>query len=276
MWPVSGSLMKEPLALGRAEFGDSGISPLSALLARHVALGRSPSYNKMMQSFSLGVLITSSLGTDGIDPGSISTLASRISSAGVGALFVATSRINAVEPVTVLAGIAAVNDLVLGAVVSLESGRNPAIVAKSATTLALMAPARVALLFESDQAADSLRLLEAVEVAASLTLDGPVSAGGGEFFVRDAYNEPRPSEREALAVGVIVDRISPELAMACDLVLTRVDKVDPGVNSGANVVPVVGENTAIPISIESVVVQVDGASIDHVVEVVARMRSRRS
>jgi hypothetical protein len=39
MCPVSGSLMNEPLPPGREAFGDSGIFPLSALLARYVAVG---------------------------------------------------------------------------------------------------------------------------------------------------------------------------------------------------------------------------------------------
>ena len=99
--------------------------------------------------------------------------------------------------------------------------------------------------------------------------------GGVEFFVREAYNEPRPAKREALAIGVIVDRVSPGLAVACDLVLARVDEVDPGVDRGANVVPIVGERAATPISIGSFVVQVDGESIDHVVEIVTKMSSRR-
>ncbi len=131
-----------------------------------------------MRTFSLGVMITSSLGDDGFNPSSISSLVSRIAALGADALFVTSSATHVTEPVTALAGIAAANDLVLGAIVSLSSGRNPAIVAKSATSLALLAPGRSALLFEDGGAGDDSRLAEAVQVAVALMRSGPVSAGG--------------------------------------------------------------------------------------------------
>jgi hypothetical protein len=228
-----------------------------------------------MRTFSLGVLITSSRGDEGVDPGSLSTIATRVAALGADALFVATSMSNAVEPVTALAAIAGSNALLLGAVVSLESGRNPAIVTKLATTLALLAPGRSALLFESERPDGSSRLGEAVEVAASLRHDGPVRAGGADFFVRDAYNEPRPVAADALGIGAIVDRITPRLSAACDLVLARV--IEEGQESGGHsvVAPLLSEVMAVPSGYASLVVQVDGNSVDHVVDVVAEVASRR-
>jgi hypothetical protein len=227
----------------------------------------------MMRTFSLGVLITSSLGEGGVDPGSISTLASRIAALGVDALFLASSEADVIEPVTALAAIAGSNDLVLGAIVSLGSGRNPAIVAKSATALGLLAPGRCALLFQSE-ADDDPRLLEAVEVAVALMRDGPVSAGGAEFFVRDAYNEPRTADADRLAVGAIVSHPTPRLISACDLVLSRVFE-GYGTDQDAKVLPLLGETAAVPGEIASLVVQVDGHSIDHVADVVASVVSKR-
>jgi alkanesulfonate monooxygenase SsuD/methylene tetrahydromethanopterin reductase-like flavin-dependent oxidoreductase (luciferase family) len=265
--------MKEPLPPGREAFGDSGIYPLSALLAPSVALRPRPGYNKMMRSFSLGVSITSSLGDDGVDPGSLSTLASRIVALGADALFVSSSKSHVIEPVTALAAIASSNDLVLGAIVSLGSGRNPSIVAKSATSLALLAPGRCALLFEGGGADDDPRLAEAVQVAVALMQDGPVSAGGAEFFVRDAYNEPRPADVDALAVGAVVSRLTPRLASACDLVLAW--ESDLGSDRGPKVVPLLSETDALRSRIESLVVQVDGGSADHVADVVAQLASKQ-
>jgi alkanesulfonate monooxygenase SsuD/methylene tetrahydromethanopterin reductase-like flavin-dependent oxidoreductase (luciferase family) len=229
----------------------------------------------MMRSFSLGVLITSSLGEGGVDPGSISTLASRIAALGADALFLASSETDAIEPVTALAAIAASNDLVLGAIVSLGSGRNPSIVAKSATSLALLAPGRCALLFEGEGADDDPGLAEAVEVAVALMQDGPVSAGGAEFFVRDAYNEPRPAEEDRLAVGAIVSRPTPRLTSAGDLVLARIVEQGPGTDQHSKVVPLLSETAAVPRGIASLVVQVDGGSTDHVADVVARVAAER-
>jgi alkanesulfonate monooxygenase SsuD/methylene tetrahydromethanopterin reductase-like flavin-dependent oxidoreductase (luciferase family) len=229
----------------------------------------------MMRPFSLGVLITGSVGDGGVDPGSISALASRIAALGADALFVATSPTQVIEPVTALAGIAASNDLVLGAIVSLGSGRNPAIVAKSATSLALLAPGRCALLFEGAGADDEPRLTEAVQVAVALMHDGPVRAGGAQFFVRDAYNEPRPADVDALAIGAVVSRPRPRLAAACDLVLARVLEQDLGGDQRSKVIPLVSETATVPSGIASLVVQVDGNSTDHVVDVVARLASRR-
>jgi Luciferase-like monooxygenase len=228
----------------------------------------------MMRTFSLGVLITGSVGDGGVDPGSISALASRIAALGADALFVATSATQVIEPVTALAGIATSNDLVLGAIVSLGSGRNPSIVAKSATSLALLAPGRCALLFEGG-ADDEPRLIEAVQVAAALMHDGPVRAGGAEFFVRDAYNEPRPADVDALAIGAVVSRPTPRLVSACDLVLARVLEQDLGGDQRSEVIPLVSETATVPSGIASLVVQVDGGSTDHVVDVVARLASQR-
>jgi hypothetical protein len=237
--------------------------------------GYNPGYNKMMRTFSLGVLITSSLGDDGVDPGSLSTLASRIQALGADALFVASSESHVIEPVTALTGIATSNDLVLGAIVSLGSGRNPSIVAKSATTFALLAPGRCALLFEGGGADDDPRLAEAIQVAVALMQDGPISAGGAEFFVRDAYNEPRPADVDSLALGAIVSRLTPRLASACDLVLARVVETNLGSDQHPMVVPLLSERAAVPSGIASLVVEVDGGSADHVVEVVARLASER-
>jgi alkanesulfonate monooxygenase SsuD/methylene tetrahydromethanopterin reductase-like flavin-dependent oxidoreductase (luciferase family) len=235
--------------------------------------GRDPGYNKMMRTFSLGVSITSSLGDDGVDPGSLSTLATRIAALGADALFVASSEIHVIEPVTALAAIATSNDLVLGVIVSLGSGRNPSIVAKTATSLALLAPGRCALLFDSGGADDDPRLAEAVQVAVALMQDGPVSAGGAEFFVRDAYNEPRPADPDGLAVGAVVSRLTPGLASACDLVLAR--ETDLGSDQRPKVVPLLSETAAVRGGSASLVVQVDGGSADHVADVVARLASQR-
>jgi alkanesulfonate monooxygenase SsuD/methylene tetrahydromethanopterin reductase-like flavin-dependent oxidoreductase (luciferase family) len=235
--------------------------------------GHHPDYNKVMRTFSLGVSITSSLGDDGIGPGSLSTLASRIAALGADALFVASSKSHVIEPLTALAAIATSNDLVLGAIVSLGSGRNPSIVAKSATSLALLAPGRSALLFEGGGADDDPRLAEAVQVAVALMQEGPVRAGGAEFFVRDAYNEPRPADADALAVGAVVSRLTPRLASACDLVLARA--ADAGSDQHPKVVPLLSEMDAVPSGIESLVVQIDGGSADHVADVVARLASKR-
>jgi Luciferase-like monooxygenase len=237
--------------------------------------GRDPGYNKVMRSFSLGVLITSSLGDGGIDPGSIAVIATKIAGLGADALFVASSETEAIEPVTALSAIAASSDLVLGAIVTLGSRRNPAVVAKSATSLALLAPGRSALLFEGRGADDDPRLFEAVQVAVALRRQGPVRAGGAEFFLRDAYNEPRPADVDALGVGAIASRVSPRLKSACDLVLVRVAGEDLGAAQGSKIVPLVRETTAVPAGVASLVVQVDGASADHVAEVVAGMASRR-
>jgi hypothetical protein len=228
-----------------------------------------------MRTFSLGVRITSSLGDDGVDPGSISALASQIAALGADALFIASSETHLVEPLTVLAAIATTNDLVLGAIVSLGSGRNPAIVAKSATSLALLAPGRAALLFEDGGASDEPRLTEAVEVAVALMHGGPVRAGGADFFVRDAYNEPRPPEVDALAVGAIVSRLTPRLVSVCDLVLARVLEQNLGTDHQSKLVPLISESAAVPTGIAALVVEVDGSSTDHVVDVVARLASRR-
>jgi hypothetical protein len=234
-----------------------------------------PGYNKMMRTFSFGVMITGSLGDGGVDPGSFSALAAEIAALGADALFVASSETHPIEPVTALAAIAASNDLVLGAIVSLASGRNPAIVAKSATSLALLAPGRCAILFEGGEPDDDPLLAEAAEVAAALMHAGPVSAGGAEFSVRDAYNEPRPADADALAVGAIVWRVTPKVASACDLVLARVVWQDLGTEQPGNVVPLVGEMASVPDAARSLVVQVDGASADHVVDVVSRLTSKR-
>jgi hypothetical protein len=236
--------------------------------------GCASGYNRTMRTFSLGVLITGSLGDEGVDPGLLSTIATRIAALGADALFVATSMTNAIEPVTALAAVATSNDLVLGAVISLESGRNPAIVVKMATTLALLAPGRSAVIFETDRADDSPRLAEALEVAGSLRHDGPVRAGGAEFFVRDAYNEPRPAATDALGIGVIVDHVTPRLATACDLVIARAVERDPW-SGYPKVVQLLGETMPVSSAGAPLVVQVDGNSVDHVVDVVAQVASRR-
>jgi hypothetical protein len=220
-------------------------------------------------------LVTGSLGGGGVDPGSFSTIAAEIAALGADALFVASTATHVIEPVTALAAIAASNDLVLGAIVSLASGRNPAIVAKSATSLALLAPGRCALLFEGGNSDDDPRLAEAVEVAAALMHGGPVSAGGAEFSVRDAYNEPRPADVDAIAIGAIVWRVTPMVVSACDLVLARVGDQNLGTEQPRNVLPLVSETASVPSGVGSLVVQVDGDSADYVVDVVARLASRR-
>jgi hypothetical protein len=227
-----------------------------------------------MRTFSLGVLITSSLGDAGVDPGSLSTLATRIAAGGADALFVATSATNAIEPVTALAATASSNDLVLGAVISLESGRNPAIVAKMATTLALLAPGRSVLVFETGQGANVRSLVAALEVAGSLRAAGPITRDASGFFVHGAYNEPRPPDVDALGVGALVDHPTPRLVSACDLVLVRANERDL-VRGHPKTVPLLGETTAPARAVVPLVVYVGGGSVDHVVDVVGQVAARR-
>jgi hypothetical protein len=228
----------------------------------------------MVRTFSFGVLITCSFGDEGVDPGSLSSLAARIAPFGVDALLVATSGSEGIEPVTALSAIAASNDLVLGAVISLGSGRNPGIVAKMATTLALLAPGRSALIFSADRADAPRQLLEAVEVAVSLRADGPLHAGGTEFFVRDAFNEPRPAPADALGIGVIVDQPTTELRSLSDLVIVRVGG-NEALRTDPRVLPLFYEAVPRENGRGPLVVQAGGSSVDHVADVVAEIASRR-
>jgi hypothetical protein len=128
------------------------------------------------------------------------------------------------EPITALAGIAECCDLVLGAVVLLASSRLPTIVAKRATTLALLAIDRAALVFRGDGQPSQVELLEAVKTASMMGGDGPLDFVGATIRLVDAYNEPRPDANVALGVGAWTPLPTSVLRDACDLLICD----DPG------------------------------------------------
>jgi alkanesulfonate monooxygenase SsuD/methylene tetrahydromethanopterin reductase-like flavin-dependent oxidoreductase (luciferase family) len=225
-----------------------------------------------VRSFRLGVLVEVSRGSLGIDPAQMGSLVARVASLGVDALFVRSTSAFAIEPVTLLAGLAMSNDLVLGAVVPLASGRNPAIVAKLATTLAMLAPGRSALIFEADD--DDGRLLESVLVASALMSDGPVHAGGNTFAVRDAFNEPRSGREDLPAVGAIVSEASASLIEASDIILERSAAGETPSSGLHQVIRVVDEQTEALGMKMPIVVEISGCEVDHVVEVAARIAAR--
>ena len=191
-------------------------------------------------------------------------MAVRLKAVGVEALFVTASP--ELEPITALGGVALVGDLVLGAVVPLSSERLPTIVAKRATTLALMANDRVALIFRDDEGGREVELLEAVKAASMMSGDGPLDFVGSTIRLVGAYNEPRPDREATLGVGAWTASPSELLAKECDLVI--VDGVaDPGTAGGQMTVAarrggeggVFAAPTAVPVLIE-----IDGGDLDRI------------
>jgi hypothetical protein len=245
----------------------------AAVLARRSRSG----YNVTVRTFSLGVLIKGSHGTDGVHPAVLAELASGLVGTGCDALFVTSALVDGVEPLTTLASIAISTDLILGAIVSLSSGRHPAIVTKEATTLALLAPGRTVLLFEDGAAGDSSGLVEAVVVANALRNVGPITAGGDFYRVRDAFNEPRPEGDEAQAIGAVVGaRVPEELSAVSDLILVRCGDGDDLEALPLPCVPLVGERHATASTDRALVVEVHGGDVGHIMEVLARFGAAKS
>lgn len=170
-----------------------------------------------MRAFSVGVSIRVSTGKSGVSPADLAALARSLEAIGVEALFVTAEP--DLESITALAGIAPLCDLVLGAVIPLSSARLPTIVAKRATTLALLAEDRTALVFRDDVAENQVELLEAVKAASMMAGPGPLDFVGSTIRLVGAYNEPRPAESATLGVGAWTASPTPMLAAECDLLI---------------------------------------------------------
>lgn len=170
-----------------------------------------------MRSFAVGVSIAISADESGVSPSDLPLLATRLEALGVEALFVSADA--DLEPITALAAIAPVCDLVLGAVLPLASGRLPTIVAKRATTLALLADDRVALVFRDDQADNQVALIEAVKTASLMGESGPLDFIGSTVRLVGAFNEPRPDQPARLGVGAWTTSPTQMLAAECDLLV---------------------------------------------------------
>ncbi len=144
----------------------------------------------------------------GVSPVDLVELAPELEAAGADALFVEAAAPlgeGGAEPFTALGALAATTSLVLGAVVPLAEGRSPAIVAKLATGLELLAPGRVVVVFRVGGSVDpSLR--EAIEVMKAMRGSGPLQYSGERVVLTGAYNEPRGSEVGSPRVGAIVSR----------------------------------------------------------------------
>ena len=73
-----------------------------------------------------------------------------------------------------------------------------------------------------------------------------------------------------------MSHLTPRLASACDLVLARVVESDLGSDQRREGRPTArARRRAVPSGIASLVVQVDGGSVDHVADVVAQLASKR-
>jgi alkanesulfonate monooxygenase SsuD/methylene tetrahydromethanopterin reductase-like flavin-dependent oxidoreductase (luciferase family) len=175
-----------------------------------------------------------------------------------------------------LAALAIDSDLVLGAIVPLASGRSPAVVAKLATTLALLAPGRCVIIFEAD--GDEGALVEAVVVAKALFGDGPIDAGVDRYVVRGAFNEPRPRRADLPAVGAIVDVVTDSLVDVADVILARSARQPSFARAGQviqlldeRVIQLLDERAPLSQPGESVVVEIGGGDLDHIAAVVAKI-----
>jgi len=198
----------------------------------------------------------------------LSDLAERLTTLRAGALFVRSAASLGIEPVTLLAALAIDTDLVLGAVVPLASGRSPAVVAKLATTLALLAPGRCAIIFEAD--GDERGLVEAVVVAKALMGQGPIDAGVDRYVVRGAFNEPRPRSADLPAVGALVDVVTDSLVDVADVILARSARL-PSFARAGQVIQLLDDEAPLSPSGDSVVVEIIGGDLDHIAAVVAKI-----
>jgi len=247
------------------EFSCPGIPPLSALRAATVTFD----YNWRVRSFRVGALVNASRGGPGVGVASLSGLAKRLGTVGADALFVRSSTALAIEPVTLLAALAVESDLVLGAVVPLAGGRNPAVVTKLATTLALLAPGRCTIIFEADGNEESL--VEAMIVAKALMGEGPIDAGGEHYVVRGAWNEPRPRRLDLPSVGALVDVVTDQVAEVADLILARAVRWRSPAAIAGEVVRLCDEETPPLPPGEPVVVEITTGDLDHIAAVVAKL-----
>jgi len=131
----------------------------------------------------------------------------------------ADERFGAAEPLTTLAGLAAVTERVrLGTLVLCTTFRHPALVAKAATVIDQVSGGRLDLglgagWYEQEHEAFGYDfpsvgerfgiLEETLEVLGLLFAEGPASFEGERFTLREAYNHPRPVQtpRPPLLVG---------------------------------------------------------------------------
>lgn len=129
-----------------------------------------------------------------LDPPSLEALAPQLESDGVDLLLLGAARpfsAGGSEPLTALGAIGGRVQLVLGAMVELERGRSPSIVAKLASSLALLHGEGVLVVLADDPAQpDPSAFLEALGVLAALREPGRQSLSGDHFELRDAINEP--------------------------------------------------------------------------------------
>lgn len=183
----------------------------------HSLGARDAGYNISMRSFTRGVAIQLGSDAGGVALSDLRALADDLERAGIDALVLSCEP--GVEPITAAASLARITDLVLIPVISTAQRRSAAIVAKRATTLALLAQARVALVFRAATAADDALVLESVRVASALDSDGPIDFAGATVRLQAAYNEPRPDPTLRLAIGAWSVDPSPSLCEAAELVL---------------------------------------------------------
>lgn len=211
----------------------------------------------------------------GVHPRDLSSLATRLESLGVGALFVTAEP--DLEPITALSGIAKACDLVLGAVIPLASSRLPTIVAKRATTLALLALDRVALVFRDDGEPTQVELLEAVTTASMMGGNGPLDFVGATIRLVGAYNEPRPESHLRLGVGAWTSSPSLVLRDACDLLIC--DDPEPLEADEGDFVVVARHPIALDGGTASTwngatLVEIPGGDIDHIAAIAAQAVER--
>lgn len=124
-----------------------------------------------------------------------------------------------VEAITAAAALSPLTNLLLMPVISTADERLASIVAKRATTFALLAPGRTALIFRAAERAEMPKVHESLEAARALAADGPVDYSGPTLRIRAAFNEPRPDAAARLALGAWIEDDAPEIYAAADLVV---------------------------------------------------------
>ena len=240
--------------------------PLSVALAFSVQSG----YNGIVRRFESGIAISISRGASGVALGDLSELARRLETVGSEALFVSADR--DLEPITAISSLARHSAIVLGAVVSTATRRSAAIVAKRATTFALLAPRRAVLVFrDEDAVADPLVLEESVGVASTLSGAGPLDFAGTTVRLLGAFNEPRPDPADALVIGAWTARPTAALYDRADLVISG-SHPTPARDVRADGVRALGAGDldALESGWLPTLVEVAGGDLDEIVEVAAR------